>query len=158
LVGIGDDAMVLNSGIVVSTDSFVEGVHFDLNYFTMFSLGYHCMAASLSDLAAMGALPSCALISLMLAPDITKNKIRQLYRGFQKICQKYQVNISGGDVVSSPSLNLTITVIGVTKNPLLRSRARPGQFLYMTNFLGLAEVGRLALKGQLPKRRFSASI
>jgi len=158
LKGIGDDAMVFRNGIVVSTDSFFEKIHFDLNYFSMSTLGYHCMAASLSDLAAMGASPLCALVSLHLTKNIDIKKISELYSGFEKITKKYRMDIAGGDVVTSPSFAMTITVIGHTKNPLMRSGAKPGQALFVTNFLGLAEVGRRVLKMNFPKKEYPEAI
>lgn len=156
--GIGDDAMVFKNGIVVSTDSFVEGVHFDFRYFTIYSIGYRCMGASLSDLAAMSAKPICALIALYL-PKRTKDiDIRQLYRGFKIVCDRYNCDISGGDIIESPFWGITITVIGKTERPLLRSGAKPGDFLYTTGYLGLAETGRIALSKGYNKTLFVQSI
>jgi thiamine-monophosphate kinase len=156
--GIGDDALVLRDGIIVSTDSFFEGVHFDMTYFSPFALGYHCMAASLSDLAAMAASPICALVSLNLSKHITKKEVGELYSGFEKITKQYKMDIAGGDIVASPAFGMTITVIGHAKRPLMRSGAQPGQALYMTNFLGLAEIGRRALRDKLPKREYPDAI
>ncbi len=154
LKGIGDDAMLFRNGFVVSTDSFFETVHFDLRYFSFNALGHHCLAASLSDLAAMGALPICALVSLNLTKKIGKHDIEQLYRGFEKITHKYRLDISGGDIVSSPAFGMSITVIGRTRRALMRSGAAPGQALFVTNFLGLAEVGRSVLKDNLPQKDY----
>jgi thiamine-monophosphate kinase len=158
LKGIGDDAMVFRNGYVVSTDSFFENVHFDLQYFSMYALGFHCMAASLSDLAAMGAMPICALISLNLTNNIGKEEINDLYNGFEKLIKKYKMDIAGGDIVASPCFGITITVIGNTKKPFMRSGAKPNQALYITNFLGLAEIGRSVLKGNLPKKEYPDTI
>jgi thiamine-monophosphate kinase len=158
LKGIGDDALVFRNGIVVSTDSFFEGVHFDMTYFSPYVLGYHCMAASLSDLAAMAASPICALVSLNLTQHIGKKEVGELYSGFEKICKKYKMDITGGDIVTSPAFGMTITVIGHAKKPLMRSGARPGQALYVTNFLGLAEIGRRALRDKLPQKEYPDAI
>lgn len=156
--GIGDDAMVFENGYVVSTDSFVEGIHFDFKYFTPYNLGYHCMGASLSDLAAMSAKPICTLVSLFIPHNTKDRELKQLYHGFKCICQRYKCDISGGDIIESPFWGLTITVIGNTKNPLLRSGAKPGDFLYTTNYLGLAETGRIALSRGYSKNLFRQSI
>jgi len=158
LKGIGDDAMVFKNGYIVSTDSFFEKVHFDLNYFSMFALGYHCMAASLSDLAAMSASPICALVSLSLTKKIGMKEIGELYRGFEKITTKYKTDISGGDIVASATFGMTITVIGNTKTPLMRGGAKPDQSIFVTNFLGLAEAGRIVLKENLPKNEYPDAI
>jgi thiamine-monophosphate kinase len=157
-VGIGDDAMVMQNNTVVSTDSFAESVHFDFKYFTKYSLGYRAMAASLSDLAAMAAKPVCALVSLYLPKRTTLDEIADLYDGFRAVVRDFRLGISGGDIIESPFWGVTITVIGITKKPLLRSGARPGQVLLATNFLGLAEVGRLVLLHRLNKREFPKAV
>ncbi|MDH4210034.1 MAG: thiamine-phosphate kinase [candidate division WOR-3 bacterium] len=146
--GIGDDAMVFRDGYVITTDSFFEKTHFDMAYFSFFNLGYHTMAASLSDIAAMAASPISVLISLCISRKIGMAAIRELYDGFSELTRKYRCDISGGDIVKCPTLGVTITVIGRTKAPLLRSGAKPGNSLYVTNFLGLAEAGRIALQNK----------
>lgn len=158
LKGIGDDAMVFRNGFVVSTDSFFENIHFDLKYFSMYALGWHTMAASLSDLAAMNAEPLCALVSLNLTKKIGLNDIKKLYQGFDKLGKKYAFDISGGDIVESPAFGLTITVIGRAGKPLMRSGAQPGQTLFVTNFLGLAEVGRAVLNEGLPCKQYPVAV
>ncbi len=158
LKGIGDDGMVFRNGFVVSTDSFFQNVHFDLGYFSMFALGHHTMAASLSDLAAMGAVPVCALVSLSLTKKINLEDVEQLYKGFEKLAKMFKFDITGGDVVASTAFGLTITVIGQTKKPLMRSGASPGQALFATNFLGLAEVGRAVLKQNLPRKEYPDAV
>ncbi|NOR17653.1 thiamine-phosphate kinase [candidate division WOR-3 bacterium] len=158
LKGIGDDAMVFRNGFVISTDSFFENIHFDLKYFSMYALGCHTMAASLSDLAAMGALPVCCLVSLNLTKYIGVKDIEQLYNGFEKMAKRYKFDIAGGDVVTSPGFGMTITVIGRTRKSLMRSGAKPGQALFITNFLGLAEVGRSVLKYNLPQKEYQDAV
>jgi len=156
--GIGDDAMVFKNGLVVSTDSFVEGVHFDLKYFNFYQLGFRTMAGSVSDLAAMAAEPVCVLVSLYLPKSVRKKDIRELYRGFKSLAGRYRFDISGGDIVESPFWGVTLTVIGYTRKPLLRSTARPGDYLYVTNHLGLAETGRMVLQNKYPRRRFKNAV
>jgi len=158
LKGIGDDAVVFRDGYVVSTDSFFEKTHFHLGYFSFFALGYHTMAASLSDLAAMGAAPISALISLCVSKNIGMKAIREVYDGFEEVTRKHKCDISGGDIVNCQSFGMTITVIGRTKKPLLRSGAAPGNYLYVTNFLGLAEVGRMVLKAKAPRNEYPDAI
>ncbi|UCF70114.1 MAG: thiamine-phosphate kinase [candidate division WOR-3 bacterium] len=158
LKGIGDDAMVLRDGYVITTDSFFEKTHFDLRYFSYFAVGYHSIAASLSDIAAMGASPICALVSLCVPAKISMKAIRELYDGFSELVKKYRCDISGGDIVKCETFGMTITVIGRTKVPLIRSGAKPGDSLYVTNFLGLAETGRMALKEGLPESQYPDAI
>lgn len=157
-VGIGDDAMVLRNGTAISTDSFIEGVHFEFKYFSKYDLGYRAMAASLSDLAAMKAVPVCALIALYLPRSVRSADLRQLYRGFRALLVKYGADIAGGDITESRCWAMTITVIGIAKSPLLRSGARPGQLLFSTGHLGLSEVGRQVLRCRLDRRKFPAAV
>lgn len=156
--GIGDDAMVFRNGFVVSTDSFVEGVHFEMRYFDFHELGFRTMAASVSDLAAMAAVPICALVSLYLPKGVRKQSVSELYRGFKSLADRFQIDISGGDIVESPYWGLTLTVIGFTRKPLLRSAARPGDNLYLTNYPGLSEAGRIVLRQGYPRDLFKSSV
>lgn len=158
LRGIGDDAMVLQNGYVVSTDSFFEKTHFDLAYFSFYALGYHTMAASLSDLAAMCASPICVLVSLCVSKKIGMKAIRELYDGFDEVVRKYKCDIVGGDIIKCQTFGMTITVVGQTRKPLLRSGAVPGNSLYIINFLGLAEAGRIALTEKLLATQYPDSI
>jgi len=158
LKGIGDDALIFRDGYVVTTDSFFERTHFDLRYFSFFALGYHSMAASLSDIAAMGAVPISALVSLCIPRNIGMSVIRELYDGFDEITKKFKCDISGGDIVKSQTFGMTITVIGRVREPMLRSGARPNDFLFVTNFLGLAESGRIALKERFREDQYPNAI
>ncbi|UCD20271.1 MAG: thiamine-phosphate kinase, partial [candidate division WOR-3 bacterium] len=130
----------------------------DLRHFSYFALGYRSIAASLSDIAAMGASPICALVSLCVPAKISMKTIRELYDGFSELAKKYRCDISGGDIVKCDTFGMTITVIGRTKMPLIRSGAKPGDSLYVTNFLGLAETGRLALNEDLPESQYPDAI
>ncbi|MBE0432797.1 thiamine-phosphate kinase [candidate division WOR-3 bacterium] len=154
LRGIGDDAMVLRGGYVISTDSFFEKTHFDLNYFSFLALGRHVMAASLSDIAAMAAVPVAVLVSLCVTKKVDMQAIRELYDGFARLTQKYKCDISGGDIVKCQTFGMTITTVGRTNAPLLRSGAKSGDFLFVTNFLGLAEAGRIVLKERFRKSEY----
>jgi thiamine-monophosphate kinase len=116
------------------------------------------MAASLSDLAAMGAVPISALISLCVSKTINMKLIRELYDGFDELARKYKCDISGGDTVKCRTFGMTITVVGRAKKPLLRSGAKAGDSLYVTHFLGLAETGRLALKEGFREHEYPDSI
>ena len=154
LIGIGDDAVVYKDGMVISTDSFFDKTHFDLAYFSYYAVGYHTMAASLSDLAAMGAAPISALVSLCVSRNISFKAIREIYDGFEDVTRKYKCDISGGDIVKCLTFGMTITVVGRARRPLLRSGTVPGNSLYVTNFLGLAETGRIALKERFPANEY----
>lgn len=128
---IGDDCAVID-GWLVSCDQFVEGVHFDFKHFTFEDLGWRFLAASLSDIAAMGGIPKYALISLALPKNIKVKDIQAFLRGFQSLAKKHKVVLVGGDTSASlKGIFCSVTVMGQPskKGPVLRSGARPGEII-----------------------------
>ncbi|MEO0005152.1 MAG: thiamine-phosphate kinase [candidate division WOR-3 bacterium] len=155
-VGIGDDACVLSDGkTVFTTDAYAQGVHFDLRYMDYFEIGSRCACACLSDVVAMGAEPLVLLVSLCLPHETKFSKIKSLYQGMEKVCRKLGGEIGGGDIIASDRLVLSLSALGRTDKPLLRCGARPGDFVYLTGYAGLAETGRILLA---QKRRSLCSI
>lgn len=136
---IGDDAAVLDvpagERLVVSTDTSVEGIHFRRDWLNSFEIGYRATAASLSDLAAMGARPLGILIALTL-PDANKAEAREIATGIGEGASAVLCPIIGGDLSSGRELSLTITALGSAARPLARSGARVGQRVYVTGRLG----------------------
>lgn len=158
-VSIGDDACVLRDGTVVTTDAYAEGVHFDLSYMTARQIGERCACAALSDVVAMGAKPEVLLVALCLSGRSNTHAVKNLYLGIERVCAELGCEVAGGDIIRSITLSLTLTALGKTNKPLLRSSARPGDSLYVTGSLGAAEAGRLALLNRLakaPNRRLIA--
>lgn len=144
-VGIGDDAAVLADGTVVSTDGYLEGVHFDRRYLAPVEIGTRCACAALSDIVAMGVRPGALFVTLGLPRGTGRRDVRALYRGLDTVCARLGCSIAGGDTIASARMLLALTAIGRTRRPLLRSAARPGQTLYVTGRTGAAETGRLLL-------------
>lgn len=145
-VGIGDDACVLSDGkTVFTTDAYAQGVHFDLRYMDYFEIGSRCACACLSDVVAMGAEPLVLLVSLCLPRETKFSKIKSLYQGLEVVCRKLGCEIGGGDIIAFDRLVLSLSALGRTDKPLLRSGARAGEFIYLTGYAGLAETGRLLL-------------
>lgn len=141
---IGDDTAYLEElGIVVTTDTLVEDVHFRLNTTTPYNLGYKSMAVNLSDIASDGAIPSYAFVSLSLPKYIDENFVEEFYKGMNELCAKYGVIIAGGDVTGSEKLFINITVIGKTNGlyPARRSNAKVGDIVITTGFSGLSRAG-----------------
>lgn len=149
LVSIGDDAGVLKDGTVVTTDSFLQGVHFDLSYMSFNEVGKRVVCATLSDIAAMAAKPIVLFISLFVPPKMKEKDLISLYQGMEQIARIFSVEIAGGDIVAGEKLGLSLTALGKTKKPILRSTAKPGDYLYVTGSLALAETGRLILNTPL---------
>lgn len=136
---IGDDAAVLEvpegEKLVVSTDTSVEGVHFRRDWLNHFEIGYRATAASLSDLAAMGARPLGLVIALTL-PEGDRKEARTIATGIGQGASAVLCPIVGGDLSSGRALSLTITALGSAARPLSRAGARPGQRVYVTGRLG----------------------
>ena len=148
LKGIGDDAAVLKTvagqQLLISTDTFIEGVHFDLAFQTLRDVGFRAGAANLSDIAAMGGRPLCLLVSIAVPARVPAQHIRALYRGIRDACGSNSVELVGGDTSSSPgNIFLNLTIIGTIPSncALTRSGAKVGDRLYVTGTLGDARAG-----------------
>jgi len=151
LLGIGDDASAwLSSGKVelLTTDMLVEGIHFDLKATSWRELGWKSLAVNLSDIAAMGGLPSQAVISLGLPEDVEVEQVLELYRGMTQAAKEFNLLLSGGDLTASPMVIISPTVAGCGKEGqlLTRSGARPGQLIGVTGYLGSAAAGLQMLR------------
>lgn len=147
LVGLGDDAAVLRpEGLdqVVSTDIFVENIHFDMMYSPLVHIGYKCIAASVSDICAMNAHPAQVLVSIALSSKYTLQAIEELYTGIRAACEKYEVELIGGDTSSSViGMAISVTAIGYASKDdiVLRKGAKEGDLLCVTGDLGGAYMG-----------------
>ncbi|MBP6335141.1 MAG: thiamine-phosphate kinase [Bacteroidia bacterium] len=145
--GIGDDsAVIYNEGkrTVISTDMLVEGVHFDLSFQPLRHLGYKAVVVNLSDIYAMNAIPEQILVSIAISNRFSLEAVDELYEGITMACEKYKVDLVGGDTTSSTSgLILSITAIGKnsTEEMVYRSGAREHDLLCVTGDLGAAYMG-----------------
>jgi thiamine-monophosphate kinase len=153
-IGMGDDAAVIeparNRAEVVTTDAFVEGVHFDRAYVPPAAIGHKALAVNLSDLAAMGAEPRAALLSLLLPATMAVVDFDAMLCGWNALAARYSVALIGGNVSRSPGpLVLDVTAIGAVKPRcvLTRSGARPGDGIYVSGSVGAARAGFLARRG-----------
>jgi len=152
LTGIGDDAAVLAPARgmveVVTTDALVEGVHFRREWSSPQDIGHKALAANLSDLAAMGATPRAALLSLTLPAAFPLNDFDGLLDGFLSLAALTKTPLVGGNIARSPGgLHIDVTVTGAVRprRVLRRSGARPGDRLFVTGRLGAAAAGLAAL-------------
>jgi thiamine-monophosphate kinase len=148
IVGIGDDAAVSlperGSLQVLTTDAMVEGVHFDRRFSSLFDVGYKSLAVNISDVAAMGATPSLALLSLMLPDATTEEDVDLLIEGLIALASPFRITIAGGNITRSPGpliVDITLTGSVRPRRVLTRGGARPGDGLYVTGTVGAAAAG-----------------
>src|SRR5574343_57699 len=147
--GVGDDAAVINytntdTVTLVSTDMLVEGVHFDLTYVPLKHLGYKSAVVNFSDIYAMNGQPKQIVVSLALSSRFSLEAVEELYAGIYLACEKYGVDVVGGDTTSSLSgLIINITVLGeADKNKVVyRNGAKEGNLLCVSGDLGGAYMG-----------------
>jgi len=157
-LGIGDDACLLKDGTVITTDAYRDGVHFDPGYMTYRDIGMRCACAAISDVVAMAAIPQVLLVALALPRVMGTSQVRSLYRGIEDACSATGCEVAGGDIIRSDRLFLALTATGRTRRPRFRSAARPGDKVYVTGHVGLAEAGRLALEHGFGRRHFGRAI
>src|SRR5688572_394374 len=153
VVGPGDDAAVISPERgaldVLTTDALVDGIHFDLRFVPPDAVGHRALAVNLSDLAAMGAAPRCALLSLLLPDALDVEAIDRIMDGLLALAARHRVTLVGGNITRTPGpLALDVTAIGSVRprRVLTRGGARPGDDVYVTGTLGDAAVGLQALQ------------
>lgn len=146
--GIGDDAAILQfSGdeeVLITTDLFMEGVHFDLTYFPLKHLGYKVVVANISDIYAMNGTPKQITVSLGISRKFCIEDIEELYSGMRLACEQYGVDIVGGDTTSSlTGLAISITATGTAPKgtAVRRSTAKETDLICVTGNLGAAYMG-----------------
>jgi thiamine-monophosphate kinase len=158
-VGIGDDAAVIRAraGLewVLTTDAFLENVHFLPRVHPPQAVGYKALARATSDLAAMGARPRYFLLSLALPPSCTGKWFDRFLKGMSRAAHSFGLVLAGGDTTSNPQAAINLTVIGevVPGRAVLRSGARPGDMICVSGTLGEAELGLRSLHQGLRVRR-----
>jgi len=160
-VGIGDDCAVLHprSGeeLVVTTDLTLEGTHFRREWHEAKSVGHRCLARGLSDIAAMGARPLAAFLSLAAATGTPQRWIDDFLSGFLALADRYETTLAGGDVSESlHGIVADVMVIGAAKRgrAILRSTARVGDVIYVTGTLGGSAAALEGLRKQrVPRLR-----
>lgn len=155
VVGIGDDAAAWvqeRAALLVTTDMLVEGVHFDLALTSWQDLGWKALAVNLSDIGAMGATPTWALVSLGLRPDIRVEDVEALYEGMKELAEPAGCAVVGGDTVAAPrDVVISVTALGAVpaderETLLRRGGGRAGDVVAVTGVLGGSAAGLFALQ------------
>lgn len=145
-LGFGDDAAVVEIGgtpVAIAVDALIEDVHVDLAISSYADVGWKSLAVNVSDLAAVGSIPTAAVVALGLPARVTAGQVDELYDGLLEAAERWGVTVVGGDVVDAPVLTVSVTVIGEVRRggPLRRDAARPGQSVVVLGPLGLAAAG-----------------
>src|SRR5947209_2262626 len=155
IVGVGDDAAVLDIGcdelLVATCDAQVEDTHFRLRHGNAHDIGRRALAVNLSDIAAMGARPRFALISLLMPPTLDVAVLDGIYEGLREEAAQFDVALVGGNVArNTERLIIDITLLGTgARNRLLRrDSAKPGEVVMVTGSLGSAAAGLLVLEDE----------
>ncbi|MBQ7449401.1 MAG: thiamine-phosphate kinase [Paludibacteraceae bacterium] len=157
---VGDDAAVIDAGgdnVLVTTDLLLEGIHFNLEYVPLRYLGYKAAVVNISDICAMNATPTQLTVALGISKRFSVEDIEQLYAGLRAACEKYNVDLVGGDTCASMTgLTISITCIGQAKEEdiVYRNGAKENDLICVTGNLGSAYLGlqllereRVALNG-----------
>ena len=145
--GVGDDCAVLHypdSEVLVTTDLLMEGVHFDLTYIDLKHLGYKSAMVNISDIFAMNGTPRQITVSLALSKRFTVEDLEEFYAGLRLACEKWGVDIVGGDTTSSyTGLAISITCIGEAKKEdiVYRNGAKNTDLICVSGDLGAAYMG-----------------
>ena len=145
--GVGDDCAVLHytdKEVLVTTDLLMEGVHFDLTYTDLTNLGYKAVMVNLSDVFAMNGTPRQVTVSLALSKRFSVEDVEQLYGGMRAACEKWGVDIVGGDTTSSfTGLAISITCIGEADSAdiVYRNGAKETDLICVSGDLGAAYMG-----------------
>lgn len=143
LAGISDDAAVFIPGAgkvqLLTTDAFVEGVHFDLTFTSMRHLGWKAMVASMSDIVAMGGSPRYATVAISLPKKVSVEMVEEFYAGAAAACKKYSCIIVGGDTTASlANMMVSVAMTGEADEGKItyRKGASQGEYICVTGHLG----------------------
>ena len=146
-LGIGDDAALfkVKSGFdqILTCDWFLEGSHFLRDKHPPEAVGWKCLARAVSDVAAMGGIPRCFLLSLALPASHTGSWLDQFLGGLRQAAKRFECVLAGGDTTRRQDILINVTVVGEVRigRAVLRSGARPGDVLFVSDRLGEAELG-----------------
>src|SRR3982750_3214354 len=152
IVSVGDDAAVIDhfgKQTVITTDLLIEGIHFDLMYTPLKHLGYKSVIVNLSDVYAMNAIPTHITLSIGLSNRFSLEAIDEFYEGVYAACEKYNIDLIGGDTSSSQKgFIISVTALGEVSpgNFVQRGTANKGDIICVSGDLGGAFLGLTLLE------------
>ena len=156
LLGPGDDCAIIAPSRVpqlITIDSIVERVHFNLEWTSPEALGVRSLTVNLSDIAAMGGIPTVCVVNLAVRPGLGSTFFDRLYAGLGQAAAGAEVDIVGGNITRADALAITIALLGEARGGILRrDAARPGYEIFVTGTVGDAAAGWRILAGKLKAR------
>jgi thiamine-monophosphate kinase len=159
-LGIGDDAALFQGRrgceTILTCDWFLEGTHFLLEKHPAESVGWKCLARAVSDVAAMGGMPRCFLLSLAFPKILSGRWLDGFLRGLWRASRRFGCPLAGGDTTRRREILINVTVVGEVRSgrALLRSEARAGDVIFVSGLLGEAQAGLDLLRMRDGARRF----
>lgn len=164
-LGRGDDCAVLAGGkeYCVSSDIFLEDVHFRRSYFTAADIGYKALAVNISDIAGMGAKPVAFTMDLMAPADLDDDFWNEFLKSMSMLARQNDIVLAGGDLSRADKLGVSITIFGVSGGSgtfIQRGNCTPGDILFTVGDLGLARAGLMTLEalGDKGREAFPAAV
>lgn len=156
ILGPGDDCAIFSPSrapILLTIDSLVEGVHFDLQWTPLDALGARALTVNLSDIAAMGGRPTACVVNLAVRGGISAPMLDQIYAGLRTAARAAATDIVGGNITRARQLSITIALLGEAGPGVMRrDMARAGDDIFVTGTLGDADLGWRLLAGRLKAR------
>jgi len=151
-LGIGDDASVVRLGKyfqLISTDILIEDIHFRLQDLSLAELAEKSLAVNISDIAAMGGQAQYFYLGLGFPDGLRSEKLHAFFSGLSRAAKKWRVDLAGGDYSRSKKMVIAVTIVGQSEKPVLRSGARPGDWIAITGPTGGSALGlKLLLAGE----------
>lgn len=157
---IGDDGALVGKW-VYSKDLFFENIHFKRKWLSPYQIGYKSMIINISDAIAMNAVPRYALLGVAMPKSISLHEMNELSRGIQAAAAEYNIEIIGGDTIGNSKIDISVTIISSSNNPLTRSGLKEGDIIAYTGSIGNSakQLRYLMAGGKVhTKSRFAAPV
>ena len=155
ILGRGDDCALIKppEKMLISSDIFLEGIHFDKKYFSPYHIGYKALAVNISDIISMGGTPLGFNMNLMLTGEECSRKFfKEFFEGMLSLCKKYNLYLAGGDISWANSFGVDITIWGEVKERYLsRRNSKIGDVIFLSGEIGLSRTGFIALSRGISK-------
>lgn len=161
ILGRGDDCAIIRSSpeLCISSDLFLENIHFKKDYFSAADIGYKALAVNISDIAAMGGVPLGFSLNLMVPDYLDESFLSPFFQGMSILAKEYSLVLAGGDLSQAPILGVDITIWGSGKGRFMqRQKCIPGDYLFLIGEIGMARAGLFVLEQGIEKESFFRSI